>query len=405
MTDATSHGIPIRRFALMLAVLSAVVWMGTTIYVPGLPLLETELGMGGIEASATLTVYYLGFAAFLLLVGPLTEAYGRRVFLLLGLALSLCGSVMCAVAQESVLLYCGRFVMGCGAGFVQTPVLAMVRDVCKGRAVYAALGLLGALTGIIPVCSMLLGGVICDVWGWRPVFMVMAVTAAGGFLFCLFRVRETLPKNRRVNKIKKVLENARTYAAILFSSQVFIVNAPALLSVMALGAFLATAPFVFDKTFNLSSTMLGVGNIFIALSMAGGQYAISRLIKCYDPPLLFRISSLPALTGGLGYAFLFWGGAMDSPVGFLLPVVIFLFSFGLMEPVGLKSLLTAFDAKPGMASSMYSFLLLIMQGVGSLLAGALMHGAISPLESLMLILSPVGAVMAALAWSGAKRLH
>ena len=396
-------GRSVRRFAMVLTALSAVTWMGTSIYIPALPVLGRQLSLTSEQLSTTLTLYYLSFATLMVVVGPLSDAMGRRRPVLGGLALFLAGSLCCGFASGVSAFYPGRIVMGMGAAMVQVPVLAMVRDEYSGQAAYTVLGLLGALTGVIPVVSMLIGGIVIELTGWRLLFFILAAASAGSALACLLCIPETLPPDRRRTRVN-LRDNLAAYARILFSGQILLVTSPLLLSAVFQGAYLVAAPYAFEDTFGLSPAMFAAGNLLIVLSMAGGQYLTTLSVKRFSPKRIYVAGASVALAGGVAFAALLLASAMGYVLLFVFPLMLLAFSFGFMEPVGLNSLLAQFQETSGMASAVYGSLLLVMQGGGSLAGGLLLGASFSPLAAIGTVIMPVGLAIATLAWAGRERI-
>lgn len=400
----TRSGIPVRRFVLVLVALSAVTWMGTSIYLPGLPILGRDLALTSSELSATLTLYYLFFAVLMAIVGPLSDAWGRRGFVLAGLLLFLGGSLNCGLAVGKYGFYLGRAAQGMGAAMIQVPTLAMVRDECPGKMAYTVLGLLGALTGIIPVFSMILGGAVIEFSGWRPVFFLLAAASACSVWACLRAVPETLPPRLRRVRVNLSTDLA-AYGGILRSRQVLLVTSPLLLGALFQGAYLVAAPYAFQDAFGFSPVQFALANLLIVCGMAAGQYVATRAVARFAPTPLYCAGSLLALAGGLLLAALLLGTTMSSASLVVLPLTLFAFSFGFMEPIGLNSLLTEFKQTSGMASAVYSSLLLAMQAGGSWTGGLLLGAAVSPIATIAMVMLPMGLAIAVLTWAGRGQIR
>ncbi|WP_027183117.1 MFS transporter [Desulfovibrio inopinatus] len=388
----TRSGLSIRKFALLLIGVSSVTWMGTSIYIPALSIIESDLGLNATQMGTTLTIYYIVYALLMPLVGPLSDSLGRRVFLLLGSLLFLAGSISCGLSDGVSTLYIGRGLQGAGAGMLQVPVMAMVSDECSGEVMYRILGILGALTGIIPALSMILGGALAQYGSWRMIFSFLAVISLVTTVLCWLYLKESLPQERRT-KASGIISVIMGYRSMLFSRQMLTVGGPLIISATALGAFYTTAPFIVSDTFQLSSVYLGVVNILFVASAAAGQYLSSNAIKRCSASTVYVIGGIIALLGGCSFAGLHVVSALNTMLMLVVPVALFAFSFGFMEPAGLKSILTSFHANSGMASALYGSLLLAMQGLGSQVAGTLMHLPSPPITTLVLIMTPVALLM------------
>lgn len=389
----TRSGLSIRAFALLLIGVSSVTWMGTSIYIPALSMIEADLGLNTVQMGATLTIYYIVFALFMPLVGSLSDSFGRRIFLVLGSLLFLAGSISCVVSDSVTALYLGRGLQGTGAGMLQVPVMAMVGDECGGKVMYRILGLLGALTAIIPGLSMILGGVLAQYWNWRIIFAFLAAASLVSTVLCLFYLKESLPPERR-STASGVAHALAGYRDMMLSRQLLTVGGPLIISAIGLGAFYTTAPFIVNETFQLSAVYLGVINSLFVCSAAAGQYLSSRAINRWSASTIYVAGGLIALAGGCFIAGLTVFSALNNLLILTVPLALFAFSFGFMEPAGLKSILIFFQANTGMASALYGSLLLIMQGLGSQTTGVLMHIPCPPVTTLALVMLPVGVLMA-----------
>lgn len=392
----------LRGFAVALTALSAVIWMGTSIFIPGLPEMGRDLGMQGTQLSNTLFVYCITFAVVMLTAGPLSDAWGRKKFILAGLGLFIIGSLSCAMAVGPLSLYTGRIIQGVGVGLIQVPTLAMVRDECSGAEAYTVLGLLGALTGIIPVISMLVGGVVIETFGWRIVFYILAGTASAS-IFVTLAMPETLAPEKRLAHVN-VSGSLATYRSILVSRQILLVTSPLLLLGLYLGAYLIIAPIALAEQFNLSPAQFGVWNIMVVIGMAAGQFAATKAVKNHSPKILYVAGALSGLASGTLFAVLVGASAIHSVLAFMLPLSLFSFAFGFMEPIGLKSLFARFDETSGMASATYVSLLLVFQGSGSMAAGIMLDASFSSAMAMALVIAPLGIVITALAWAGKKQI-
>lgn len=396
-SSLTLSGMTVRRFIILLVTINSAVWMATSIYVPAMPTIGIDLAMSSSQLSASLTLYYICFAALMPVIGPLSDAWGRRRFLLSGLLIFLVGSLSCAFATNAFMFYAGRTIQGFGSAMIQVPAMAMVRDDCRGKTVYSVLGILGALIGIIPVLSMLAGGFITEVWGWRPLFFILAGTSVVISIICLREVPETLPPNRRRTNLDFRSE-IKTYRKMIISKQIILVGSPLFFSVAFQGAYLASAPYAFSETLGLSPTQFGVANALVVLGMATGQYTSSRMVKSVLATRLYFIGGLMALVAGCGYGGLIVTANLNIYL-IILSLILFAVSFGFMEPIGLKSILTEFEETSGMASALYCSLLLTMQGLGSVVAGTLMGISYPPLTALAIVMVPAGIMIVILARS------
>ncbi len=402
VSQKTRSGMSIKGFSLALATLSSVIWMGTSIFIPGLPEIGRDLSMSSQQLSATLTLYFISFAAVMIVAGPLSDAWGRRNFVFAGLALFCLGSLVCPITDSGTVFLIGRVIQGLGVGLIQVPTLAMVRDECPGPEAYTVLGLLGAMTALIPILSMLIGGVVIEQFGWRFVFYILAgVSIASGF--ASLYLGETLPKENRLPKVD-FAGSLKSYRAILLSDQILLVTGPLLMFAVFQGAYLIITPLSLETDFGLTPTGFAIANILVIAGMIAGQLSAVKAVKKYSPKKLFMLGAIIGITGGVLFSILEMTSSMSHVIIFMAPLTVLGFSFGFIEPISLKSLFTKFKESSGMASASYVSLLLICQGIGSTVAGMLMDGSFSPQTTLSIMITPLGILMAMLALAGREKL-
>ena len=161
------------RFLLILGGLSALGPLSIDMYLPALPRLAVDLGASDSTVQLTLTAFIVGLAVGQVVAGPLSDAYGRRVPLLIGLALYVVGSVAAAVSPDITLLIISRAVqaMGAAAGLVISR--ATVRDLFSGKAMTKFFSMLMLVNGLAPIIAPLLGGQLLNFTTWRGVFVVL----------------------------------------------------------------------------------------------------------------------------------------------------------------------------------------------------------------------------------------
>lgn len=148
------------------------------LYLPAFPQLRTDLGTSARLVRLTLTGTLVGLALGQLLVGPLSDALGRRVPLLAGLVLHVVASLGCALAPSIEVLQALRVAQGLGAAAAAVTALAVARDLFEGAGASRLIGRLVLVVGLSPVLATTLGGQLVQFVDWRGIFAVLAAAAA-----------------------------------------------------------------------------------------------------------------------------------------------------------------------------------------------------------------------------------
>ena len=148
-------------------------------YLPALPQLSAEMGATDSQAQLTITGLLLGLGLGQLIIGPLSDAFGRRRPLLIGLAAHGVMSLLCAVAPSIDLLAVTRTLQGLAGAAVAVVVMAIVRDLFTGIRAAQLLSRLILVLGVAPILAPSLGSALLTVTSWRGIFVVLAVAAVG----------------------------------------------------------------------------------------------------------------------------------------------------------------------------------------------------------------------------------
>jgi DHA1 family bicyclomycin/chloramphenicol resistance-like MFS transporter len=245
--DAVPRGPLDRRWLLVLGTLSAFGPVTTDAYLPGLPQVRGELDVGAAGAQLTLTTCLLGLAFGQLVVGPVSDAVGRRRPLLAGLALFVVASGLCAVAPSAAVLDGARLLQGLAGAAGIVLARAMVRDTAEGVEAVRTFSTLGAVNSVAPVLAPLAGSALLHVGSWRGVFAFLAVVGLVLLAAAAVLTEETLPPaRRRPGRLRDVVA---TYAELLRERRF---AGHALAGGLAFGAlftYIASASFVYHDAF------------------------------------------------------------------------------------------------------------------------------------------------------------
>ncbi|MBW9092734.1 multidrug effflux MFS transporter [Microbacterium jejuense] len=169
------------------------------LYLPALPALTSELDAATSVAQLTITACLLGLAVGQLVAGPLSDRYGRRGVLVIGVVAYVGVSLLCAISPSVELLILARLVQGLAGGVGIVIAQAAGRDIYSGGALIRFYGRVTVVSGLAAVIGPMLGGVLSSVIDWRGLFVFLAGIGAGILLATLFAFDETLPADRRTS--------------------------------------------------------------------------------------------------------------------------------------------------------------------------------------------------------------
>lgn len=284
------------RLVLVLGALTAIGPLTVDLYLPGMPTIAREFAVSDAAVQATITGMLVGLAVGQLLVGPLSDALGRRKPLLGGLVLHMLSSVGCALAPTVGLLTLARGVQGFAGASVSVVTLAVVRDLYTGNAAASLLSRLMLVVGIVPVLAPSLGAVVLRLTSWRGVFVILAVVAVLLFALALVALRETLPRERR--------RPARP-AAVLLTYRTLLSDRPFVALVVVGGAvfsslfgYISGVSFALQDTYGLTTAQFGIVFAWNAMGLVFATQANPFLLRRFGSLQILRVAVLVGAGAG-----------------------------------------------------------------------------------------------------------
>jgi DHA1 family bicyclomycin/chloramphenicol resistance-like MFS transporter len=338
------------KFILVLGGLSAFGPLSIDMYLPALPRMAGDLHAADTTVQLTLSAFIAGLALGQLVLGPLSDALGRRRPLLAGLALYVVGSVLCAVSPDAWLLVAARGVQSLGAAAGVVIARATVRDLFSGTAMTKFFSTLMLVTGLAPILAPLIGGQLLNWTSWRGVFVVL--TAFGALLLAV--VVFSFPEPSSSRSPARLGQVMRTYGRLVLDRSFAGYALASGLLFASMFAYISGSSFALQGVYGLSpqaySVVFGVNGVGIVLA---GQLNGRLVGRIRERTLL--LSGL--LLGVLGGALVLVAAVTRAPLAFLL-VSLFLLvaSIGLVMPNASSLALASHARSAGAASALLGVL-------------------------------------------------
>ena len=186
-----------RLLQYLLAALATIGPFSIDTYMPSFPAMGAALTASPLQVQQTLTVYLLAFAAMMLFHGALSDAYGRRPIVLISLLLYTVASIGCAFTDNIGALLTLRALQGMSAGAGLVIGRAMIRDLYEGVEAQRLMSRVTMIFGVAPAIAPIIGGWLHTWFGWRAIFIFLALLGAALFAVCARYLPETLPHTAR----------------------------------------------------------------------------------------------------------------------------------------------------------------------------------------------------------------
>ena len=235
---------------LLLGVLSAFGPFVVDLYLPSLPQLASFFETSASMTQLTLTTAMIGLAVGQLLLGPLSDKFGRKIPLIISLVIYIISTVLIVYAPNIESMIVLRVIQGLSSAGSVVISRAVATDLYRGREMTRFFGLLMTINGIAPIISPILGSLLLEYISWKGVFVFLALIGVIVLLFC-FRLKESLSIGNRLQG--SIFATFLTFGVIiknrLFMSYVGIES----LLLGAMFAYIAASPFILQSFYGLSA--------------------------------------------------------------------------------------------------------------------------------------------------------
>jgi DHA1 family bicyclomycin/chloramphenicol resistance-like MFS transporter len=390
--QSTVTKMPTRLIVVLLAMLLGLQPVTTDLYLPALPGLTKDLGAQPAQAQFTLTALLLAFGISQLVWGPLSDRFGRRPVLLIGLAAYALASVGSALSASMDTLIIWRTVQGAAMGAGVMCARAIVRDLytpLEGATVMSK-----GLSGLAVIACMCppLGGLLTAMFSWHAALLALGAFGVLAFVLVLMRFKETLatPKPDALQAGQLV----RTWSVVIRNPVFMAFSALTVCSYAGLFTFLASSSFVFIQVLGFSTTQYGLCVFLNAFIYLGGTILCRRLIARFGVRRTVAIAGGITLCAGASMV-LFESAGVVSGWAIMLPMALFMLGHGVHQPCGQSGAVGPFPQSAGAASALNGFLMMVAVFFMGKWLGIHMDGSASPLVHGIAFWS---ALIAASAW-------
>lgn len=379
-----------RAFLLMLVAAAAVSPLAINLYLPSMPGMTLALGVDYAAVQFTLSVYLAAVALGQLVIGPISDRYGRRPVLLGGLVLYIAGSVVCMLAPTIGVLNMGRVIQAIGGCAGLALSRAIVRDIYTKDEAASMIGYVTMGMAVAPMIAPTIGGVLEAAYDWRASFAFLAAFGVLTLIVVYFLQRETNPYRGGSDGTSRVVKG---YVALFRAPAFWGYALTAGFTASAFFAFVAGAAYVVIDLMGRTPLEYGLYFGLVSIGYIIGNFSSGRYATKVGPHRMIHVGCFISAAAVLVMAILH-GFFPMAPLALFLPMLCVGIGNGLVLP---SCLAGAVSVKPEVAGAASGLAGSLQIGCGATIApivGALVqsYGSAWP----MLIVSGISVCLAIL---------
>jgi Bcr/CflA subfamily drug resistance transporter len=368
-------------FPLLLVFYEISAYLSNDMYLPALPTMMQDIGLSLSQAQLTLTAWFLGAASMPLVMGAISDHYGRRPILLYGGIIYVLATMVCALANNPAVLLVARVVQGGMTASVVVPGYATIHELYEHHAAIRLLAFMSSITVLAPALGPLAGGIVLYLSGdWRAIFWVIIIWSALA-LFLLFKIMpETQPVEKRHPLHWRSL--GQQYRSVLTNLK-FLRLAGVLGFIF--GGFLVwvtAGPLLLIESFHYTPIQFGLVQAGVFAVYIFGNRLVKYLLEAIGVVYLIRLGLSIALCGGV--FMLCFAHFFPNRLSLFLAAMT-LYSFGTafcFAPLN-RLIIEAADAPMGIRVGMFTVVLTGFAVLGSSMASLFFNGTIASLAYLI----------------------
>lgn len=379
----------IHFFPLLLICYEIINYLANDMYLPALPNLISDLGINSGLAQQTVTAWFFGASSLHLLLGPVSDRFGRKPVLLIGGILFIIATWVCAFTSTISILLIARFIQGAVVSTLGTAGYASIHESYQRKKAIQILALMTSIVMLAPAVGPLIGGVFLQWLSWRSIFVFLALSASVIWLMLCFVMPETLSStNRHMFRWSNVLSH---YQQIL-KNKAFRLNLVIIsFNVLAKVVWIVGGPFLIISQFKLNTLFFGLIQILIFGSQILGAQLVKRIIHRVEVNRLINqglsisfFASLLAVVLSLIFP--------NQLIGLILCLMIFCFGTALSGP--LQRLCIEASPEPmGARMAVYATSISLFCSLASFLFSFTYSGSLFWFASLLFIFSSLASLV------------
>ncbi len=375
--------------------------LATDMYLPAFPMLGDVFEAEPTQVQWTLSIFVIGIAGFQLVIGPISDRFGRKNILLIGLFIFVLASAFAAQASSMTELIIARLLQSIGVCAAIVIPRAIIRDLFDRDMSARKLSHMGTIMGLAPVIAPILGGYLTVHYGWPAIFIFLFGYGLLAILLTSILLSEShLIRDERATHPRRVLANYRS----LFSSAEYLQYAcTGAFCFAGFFAYISASSYVLITLMHVPVSQFGYYFAFVVLGYISGTLLGPKILKRKGLDWALKAGTTLSLIGGvsvLGFAI----EGLMHPIAICLPMFVYNIGVGITVPQSQAASLHPFPEKAGAASALNGFLMLGFSAVIGLLVAKFYSGSAVPMGSAVFLMGLVSYVVCRLKISSVKQV-
>jgi Bcr/CflA subfamily drug resistance transporter len=310
-------------FPIMLVLYEIAIYLSNDMYLPALPDMMRYLQLSATSTQSTVTMWFLGSASTPLIMGALSDRFGRRKILLIGGMIYVIATIFCALAIDQFTLFFSRVIQGAMIPSMMVAGYAAIHESHEHKNAVKILAIMGGISVLAPALGPLAGAVILIYASWQAIFWFIAIYALT-MLVCLYQcMPETLHDDKR--QPLKIHAIMRGYWLVLSNRNFLILMTIVGCTFAGFIAWITAAPLLVIEVYKFTQIDFGWIQAAVFAAYIAGSYFVNYLLKTHEAQELLNKGLLVTLMGGL---LVLLTSVLVPNRFFLFLTAIIIFSFG-----------------------------------------------------------------------------
>lgn len=350
--------------------------LSTDLYLASLPGLASAFDVPVSTVQLTLSLFVIGFGGAQLVIGPLSDRFGRRPVLLGGLALYVAASALCGLSQSIGMLIAARFLQALGCCAAVIIARAIVRDAYDPAHSMRVVAKASTWLSLAPIFGPILGSYLQVTFGWRAAFVALGLFSAAVMAVSAWRLPETnMHKDPRATELRGLLAN---YRIVLGAREFWAHALPGALSYGSIFSFISGSSFVLIKVLQVPTAWFGYCFAFGVSGYMSGTILCRRLLHTLGAHRAFRIGSALSLVTGVAFLAAVAAGIAHWSL-MLAAMFLTMGAHGINFPIAQSGAVAPFPQQAGTAAGLMGALYMSVAFAVGTIVGATHNGTLYPL--------------------------